>query len=206
MSKKYIESSGKKSVPIIIQSENIFNAWIILIESNYDIWSQLMEMHIAEWENLFYIQDKTKPPIESEDGYEKWYAENKKVNRWLLISMSLEIMNHYSCLPTAQEIWKVLSKAFYDRSDELQVFTLNQKAFTASQSGKSLSEYYGELTKVFCELDHQDKIVMKDPDDIAVYQKSIERLWVHIFLLGLDGDFEQVRGEILRKDPVPDLE
>ena len=28
----------------------------------------------------------------------------------------------------------------------------------------------------------------------------------HIFLAGLDGDFEQVRGEILSKDPLPDLE
>ncbi|RVW12193.1 hypothetical protein CK203_084240 [Vitis vinifera] len=47
---------------------------------------------------------------------------------------------------------------------------------------------------------------MKDSEDIAAYRKSIELQWVHIFLTGLDGDFEQVRGEILRKDPLPDLE
>ena len=29
---------------------------------------------------------------------------------------------------------------------------------------------------------------------------------MHIFLAGLGGDFERVRGEILRKDPFPDLE
>ena len=29
---------------------------------------------------------------------------------------------------------------------------------------------------------------------------------MHIFLTGLDGDFEQVRGEILHKYLVPDLE
>ncbi|RVW43765.1 hypothetical protein CK203_074120 [Vitis vinifera] len=60
-------------------------------------------------------------------------------------------------LPTAQEIWSALSKVFYDGSDELQVFTLNQKAFTAKQNGRSLSEYHGELTEIFCELDHRDK-------------------------------------------------
>ena len=81
---------------------------------------------------------------------------------------------------------------------------MNQKAFTAKQSGRSLSEYYGELTKFFCELDHRDKVVMKDPEDIAAYRKSIERQRVHIFLARLGGDFEQVRGEILRKDPLPD--
>ena len=32
------------------------------------------------------------------------------------------------------------------------------------------------------------------------------RLRVHIFLSGLDSDFDQVHGEILRKDPKVDLE
>ncbi|RVW98348.1 hypothetical protein CK203_034305 [Vitis vinifera] len=54
------------------------------------------------------------------------------------------------------------------------------------------------------ESDRKYKVVMKDPEDIAAYRKSIERQWVHIFLVGLDGYFEQVRGEILRKDPLPD--
>ena len=29
---------------------------------------------------------------------------------------------------------------------------------------------------------------------------------MHIFLVGLEGNFEQVCGEILRKDPIPELE
>jgi hypothetical protein len=47
---------------------------------------------------------------------------------------------------------------------------------------------------------------MKDPEDVVAYKKSVERLRVHIFLNGLDADFEQIRGEILRKDPALDLE
>ena len=109
-------------------------------------------------------------------------------------------------LPTAQEIWSALSKVFYDGSDELQVFALNQKAFTAKQSGRSLSKYYGELTEIFCKLNHRDKVFMKDPKDIVAYRKSIEQQRVHIFLAGLDGEFEQVRGNILRKYPLPNLE
>ena len=119
-------------------------------------------MHIAEREKLSYIRGKTNLPKELEDGYEKWYAGNQKVKRWLLMSMSPEIMKRYLRLPTAQEIWSALSKAFYG-SDELQVFTLNKKAFTVKQSGRSLSEYYGKLIEFFCKLDHQDKVVMKDP-------------------------------------------
>ncbi|KAF9662911.1 hypothetical protein SADUNF_Sadunf18G0103600 [Salix dunnii] len=60
--------------------------------------------------------------------------------------------------------------------------------------------------EIFQELDHRDKIVMKDPDDVIAYKKSIERLRVHIFLNGLDEEFEQIRGEILRRDSALDLE
>lgn len=47
---------------------------------------------------------------------------------------------------------------------------------------------------------------MKDLDDVKMYRKSIERLRVHIFLAGLDDLFEQVRGDILRKESIPSLE
>ncbi|KAJ0081384.1 hypothetical protein Patl1_09689 [Pistacia atlantica] len=71
----------------------------LLLKSNYDVWSQLMEMHIAEREKLSYIRGKKPPPKESDEGYEKWYAKNQKVKRWLLMSMSPEIMSVMSAYP-----------------------------------------------------------------------------------------------------------
>ena len=47
---------------------------------------------------------------------------------------------------------------------------------------------------------------MVDKTNIASYHKLPKRQRVHIFLAGLEGDFEQVRSEILRKDPIPELE
>ena len=62
-----------KSAPIIIQSEgSSFNAGITLNETNYDLWSQIMEMHIAEKEKLSFIHGNSQPPTEKDDGYEKW--------------------------------------------------------------------------------------------------------------------------------------
>ena len=141
-----IEPSGIKSVPVLVQSEGPFNVGILLTESNYDVWSQLMEMHIAEREKITYIIGNTAPPTMSDKGYDKWYAENQKVKRWLLMSMSPDIMKRYLRIPTAREIWSTLSKAFYDGNDEMHVYSLHQKAFSAKQGAKSLSVYYGELT------------------------------------------------------------
>ncbi|KAJ0080444.1 hypothetical protein Patl1_24132 [Pistacia atlantica] len=65
-------------------------------------------------------------------------------------------MKHYLRLSTACEIWCALSKVFYDESDELLVFSLHQKAFTAKQNGRPLSVYYGELTEIFQKLNHRN--------------------------------------------------
>lgn len=37
--------------------------------------------------------------------------------------------------------------------------------------------------------------------DTDAFQKNLNRLQVHIFLFGLDPEFDQVRSEILRKEP-----
>ncbi|XP_020967749.1 uncharacterized protein LOC107616183 [Arachis ipaensis] len=161
------EPSGTKTAPIIIQFENSsFNAGIILNETNYDIWCQMMEMHIAEKEKLYFIRGITASPTEKD----------------------------------------ALSKAFYDGADELQVFTLNQRVFSAKQDGRTLSIYYGELIEIFGELDHRNKVSIECEKDVELYRKFIERQRVHIFLAGLDCEFDQIRGDILRKDPIPELE
>lgn len=60
-------------------------------------------MHIAEREKISYIHGTTKPPAESRDGYEKWYTENLKVKRLLLMSMTPEIIKCYLRLSTTHE-------------------------------------------------------------------------------------------------------
>jgi len=60
--------------------------------------------------------------------------------------------------------------------------------------------------EIFQELDHRDRTEMKDPEDVITYRRFVERLRVHIFLNGLDAEFEQIQGEILRKDLILDLE
>lgn len=162
---------------IHVQSENSgFNAGIILTETNYDIWSQIVEMHIAGREKLDYLVGESAQPGTEDPNYSKWYAENQKVKGWLLTSMTPEIMKRYLRLRTAREIWSALAKAFYDGSDETQIFALNQRAFSLRQSGRSLPTYFGELVEIFQELDHRDKVKMNDPDDIIMYKASVEKL------------------------------
>lgn len=50
----------------VLHSKGAFNAKIILDESNYDLRSQLMKMHIVKREKLSYIRGKSQPPTEKD--------------------------------------------------------------------------------------------------------------------------------------------
>ena len=74
MSKSDFETSVTKSTRIIIQQEgSSFNSGIVLNETNYDLWSEMLEMQIAEKEKLSFIRGILPPPKEKDEGYEKWY-------------------------------------------------------------------------------------------------------------------------------------
>jgi len=124
------DKTESSSAPVIhVQLENSsFSTNVILTESNYDVWSQIMEMQIAGREKLEYLMSNTSPEI-TDPSYVKWYAENQKVKGWLLTSMSLEIMKRYLRLPTAHGTWNALTKTFFDGADESQLVALNQCAF-----------------------------------------------------------------------------
>ncbi|CAL8151372.1 unnamed protein product [Prunus armeniaca] len=74
------------------------------------------------------------------------------------------------------------------------------------QAGASVAKYYSEFIEIFQELDQLSPSTMEHPKDIETRHKEIDRLRVYIFLAGLDNNFDQIRGEILRIEPKPELE
>lgn len=68
-----------------------------------------------------------------------------------------------------KEIWDALSTTFFDGTDEVRVFTLNQKVFATKHSWKSVTNYFGELITIFQELGHCDTIVMSCDRDIKAH-------------------------------------
>jgi hypothetical protein len=56
------------------------------------------------------------------------------------------------------------------------------------------------------EIDHRSTSQEESVEGIVQLHAAMMRLRVHIFLSGLDSEFDQIRGEILRKEPKMDLE
>ncbi|KAM2175839.1 hypothetical protein ACFX1Q_035198 [Malus domestica] len=186
----------------MVQSENSsFNIGMVLDEKNYDLWAPLIQIHIAGRKKMGYLHGSIKVPNEDDPKYDDWFSEDQKIKSWLLSSMKPEIMKRYIRLSTSKEIWDSLKAAYFDENDEARIYSLNQKASRLRQNGRPLATYFGELTEIFQELDHFNKVSMECENDVKAFQKSTERQRVYVFLGGLDDGFDQVRGEVLRKDP-----
>lgn len=111
-------------------------------------------------------------------------------------------------LQTANEIQDVVANTFYDGTDETQLFKLYLGSFTMRQNGRTLPTYHNELVTIFQEIN--PRIMKQDKDDdvaaVVSLHKTRAHLQVHIFLVGLDPEFNQTRSEILRKYPLLDIE
>lgn len=115
-------------------------------------------------------------------------------------------MRTFIRLKTAAEIWSVVSKTFYDGTDETQLFELNRKSFSTRQNGRPLATYYNELVSLFQEIDTRMNDESDNVEATVAVNKALSRFRDHIFLAGLDPEFNQVRSESLRKDPPLSLE
>lgn len=200
-------SSSTNPAPVIVQHEVPFpSGGITLDDTNYPLWSQLMEMRIGARNKSGYLTGKTPKPTKGEKEIEAWLIENNKVKSWLIDSMSQSLIKRFIRLSTAAEIWEAVGKTFYDGTDETQLFELNRRSFNTKQNGRSLPMYYNELISIFQEIDTRLESQEETVTGAVTANKTMARLRVHIFLAGLDSSFNQARSEVLRKDPPLSLE
>nr|GEW34833.1 retrovirus-related Pol polyprotein from transposon TNT 1-94 [Tanacetum cinerariifolium] len=199
-------SSNSSAVIVQNVQDAPFPTGVILDDTNYPLWSQLMEMHIGARNKFGFITGKSPKPITNEKQIETWLIDNNRVKSWLIDSMNPTLIRCFIRLQTAAEIWEAVRKTFYDGSDETQLFELNRRSFTTRQNGRSLPTYYNELVSIFQEIDTRLTTGEDTLEQTVILNKTLSRFCVHIFLAGLDLDFNQARSEILRKDPPLDLD
>ncbi|KAI5316708.1 hypothetical protein L3X38_036415 [Prunus dulcis] len=174
--------------------------------TNYSVWSQLLELHVAGKGKYGYLTGASAAPALANSNYNKWYAENAIVKGWLIQSMEPDIMQIFLPYKTAKDVWENVKKTYYDGQDQSQIYELTCRAFKAKQSGRQLVTYYAELQSIWHEIDYRRPNKFTNSSDILLRQQEIEIERVYVFLAGLDDVFDRVRSDILRMDPFPNLE
>lgn len=81
-----------------------------LNDTNFKVWSKMMEVHAAGLNELGYLSGKTVKVEEEDPGYSKWVIEDAVVRGWLLKTMEPHLLGMFIELPTAQPRCSMMEK------------------------------------------------------------------------------------------------
>ena len=98
--------------------------YIKLDGTNYRVWSQILEMHIAGRKKKGYITRRNVAPVEDDSNYDEWDAEGALVQSWLINSMTDQLMSHFMQCGTAKEVWDAVKRSYLDVFDSSQVYEI----------------------------------------------------------------------------------
>ena len=151
----------------------------------------------------FLEEDGKKPGDMSQ---EHWEQNKKRVMVWLLSSIEKAVREQVENLQNAAEVWKDIEKQFSGKSNKMQVSRILQEMRQIKQEKKSVTEYAGELKKLYRDLEFFRPFKPHDPRDLPLLREWFEPILVQIFLDGLNQEFHLRSQLIMATTTWPTLE
>jgi len=118
---------------------------IKLNDSNFALWSQVVEMYISGKDKLGYINGDFPQPPETDPTFRRWQTENVIVKGWLINSMEPSLVANFIRFPTAKQVWDSAATTYFDGTDTSQVYDLLRCVTQMKQAGGSIEKYYNKL-------------------------------------------------------------
>ncbi|CAM0954931.1 unnamed protein product [Alopecurus aequalis] len=146
-----------------------------------------------------YLKEDEKKPGDIVEK-EQWEQSQQRVMVWLLSSMEKTVREQVENLQTAAEIWKDIEKQFSGKSNKMQVCRILYEMRHIKQENKSVTEYGGELKKLYRDLEFFRPFKPHDPRDLSLLREWFEPLLVDIFLEGLNPEFH-LRSQLIYATP-----
>ena len=152
-----------------------------------------------------YLTGDTKEPAANDANYPAWDVENLMVMTWLVNSMEEDISSHYMCYHTTNELWDNVNQMYYDLGNQSQVYELTLKLGEIHQGKDTVTKYFNSLKWLWQDLDLYNDYKWKSPNDCNHYKKTVEDNRIFKFLIGLNVEFDGVRGRIIGRQPLPSV-
>ncbi|CAL2246119.1 unnamed protein product [Prunus armeniaca] len=80
--------------------------------TNYSVWSQLLELHVAGKGKYGYLTGASAALALASSNYNKWCAKNAVVRGWLIQSMKRDIVQIFLPYKTAKDVLAKISHRF----------------------------------------------------------------------------------------------
>lgn len=120
--------------------------------TNYALWSQVVEMYIADEDKLGYINGDLPQTPSIYPTFHKWRTDNSIVKGWLINSMDPSLIGNFIRFPSAKIMWDTIATTYFDGSDASQVYDLRRRVTHLKQAGDSLEKCYNNLQGLWREI------------------------------------------------------
>ncbi|KAK9217910.1 hypothetical protein WN943_006540 [Citrus x changshan-huyou] len=200
--------TSKRLEPKISHSEShsVQITTIRLNEGNFQRWSQSVRMYIRGRGKIGYLTGDVKAPEISDPSYGVWDAENSMIMAWLVNSMDEDIGANYMCYSTAKELWDNVSQMYSDYGNQSQIYELQLALGDIRQGDYSITKYFNTLKRLWQDLDLFNDYEWESMEDFKHHKQTVNNERIFKFLAGLNVEFDEVRGRIIGRKPLPTLE
>ena len=118
---------SKAPTPIPTTDSETAPIGIKLDDTNYALWSQVIEMYISGKDKLGYINGDLLQPPTTDPSFRRWRTENTNVKGWLINSMDRSFIGNSIQFPTAKQVWDAIATTYFDGGDATQVYELRRR-------------------------------------------------------------------------------
>ncbi|CAM0909195.1 unnamed protein product [Alopecurus aequalis] len=154
----------------------------------------ILESHGLE---KFLREDVKKPGEVTQD---QWDQNQKRVMVWLLSSMEKTVREQVEGFQSAAEVWTSIEQQFSGKSNKMQVTRIFHELRHIKQEQKTVTEYAGEIKKLYRDLEYFRPFKAHDPRDVSLLREWFEPLLVQIFLDGLNSEFN-LHSQVIQATP-----
>ena len=155
-------------------------------------WRQYVQITLKG--HLMRHLEGDRPP-HSDPTYYNWLDVEGVVHRWLLDSITSSVKGEFLSLESARAVWEAVLDSHSKKNNIATLYELVHRAANLRQGDRSVMDYNNELTALWAEIDHY-----MPPDPESVDRKYILQLRVFQFLMGLNPEYEQLRGQLIHRE------
>ena len=123
----------------------------------------------------------------------------------LINSMNNDVGENFLLYGTAKEIWDAAREIYSGSNNTSELFQIEATLYDLRQGDLTVTEYFNILTQHWQQLDMFETDSWKYSHDSTLYQKIVEQKRTFKFLLGLNKDFDEVKGRVMGIKPLPSV-
>ncbi|KAL2921621.1 Retrovirus-related Pol polyprotein from transposon RE1 [Bienertia sinuspersici] len=153
--------------------------------NSYRTWSRTMELALASKRKLGFVSGAVEKPEKDKVKREAWDMCNSMVLSWIINNVSETIKKSLMKSNSARQMWNQL-KQRYTMSSSARRYHLSRQVYDTKKQGKSITEYFTEMTVIWDELESMEKtknINQEEEEEVKEVQEEVDMEEVVVGLL-----------------------